>query len=66
MVLPSLGLHSSKASVLERSFLTSSDYGMIASRRRLFERLLEAHRRMVMWRTLHFPVRQRGARGRSE
>jgi hypothetical protein len=65
MVSPSLGLHSSKAYVLERSFWTSIDCGMIAFRRKLFERLWEARRRMVMRRTLHLLVRQRRARGRS-
>jgi hypothetical protein len=47
MVSPSLGLRSLKASVLERSFQTSSDCGMIASKRRLVERLWVARKRMV-------------------
>jgi hypothetical protein len=64
MVSPSLRLRFLKEAVLERRFQTLGDCGMIASRRRLVERLWEAHRRMVMWRTLHLPVRQRRARGK--
>jgi hypothetical protein len=38
---------------------------MISFRRRLVERLWEVRKRMVMWITLEFPVRQRGAKVRS-
>jgi hypothetical protein len=53
MVSPSLGVYSLKASVLERSFCTSTDCGMIACRRRLVEWLWEARRMMMMRKTLH-------------
>jgi hypothetical protein len=59
-----LTLHSLKAYVLERSFWNLTYCWMIASHRRLIERLWEARKRMVM-RTLHFPVVKRRERGRS-
>jgi hypothetical protein len=64
MVSPSLGINSSKASVLERSFWDLTNCGMIASRRRLIKRLWETRRIMVLRRTLHLIVRKIRVRGR--